>query len=193
MDGLGTLITAFIVAGVLDILTARSQKVANSTEKFIVRAPLYMAGIGTIGMVVCLGILIGASVEEEHLPVFIIVLLMIVGVLPSLFLMVVPIKGIWDVIVDGDDITVVKAFIYKRHWKFSDITYGKLTRGGMKIYVEGRERKAFFVDGMCNGFLTFLQRMADEEKETDCPGGVKEYVKEMKETYEAMGEDIQEK
>lgn len=191
MDGLGTLITAFIVAGVLDILTARSQKVANSTEKFIVRAPLYMAGIGAIGMVCCFVALIWDS--EEPIPVSIIVLLMIVVVLPSLFLMVVPIKGIWDVIVDGDDITVVKAFIYKRHWKFSDITYGKLTRGGMKIYVEGRERKAFFVDGMCNGFLTFLQRMADEEKETDCPGGVKEYVKEMKETYEAMGEDIQEK
>ena len=78
--------------------------------------------------------------------------------------MVAPIKGVWDIIVDGDDITVVKAFIFKRHWKFSDISYGKVTRGGMKIYVEGGKKKAFFVDGMCEHFSNFMKRMEKEGK-----------------------------
>ena len=75
-----------------------------------------------------------------------------------------------DIIVDGDDITVVKAFIFKRHWKFSDISYGKVTRGGMKIYVEGE--KAFFVDGMCEHFSNFMKRMEKEGKNIIYPEGM---------------------
>ena len=176
-----TLIVTFVVAGVLNLLTRKSQKKAGSTSNFVVRASMDLSGLGAIGMIVIIGILIFCQIKNAYMPLLIIILFIIVGVVPSLFLLITPVKGVWDVIVEGDDITVVKAFIFKRHWKFSDITYGKLTRGGMKIYVKGRKRKAFFVDGMFEGFLTFLQRMAEEEKETDCPGGIKNYVKKMEE------------
>ena len=67
---------------------------------------------------------------------------------------------------------MVKAFIFKRHWKFSDISYGKVTRGGMKIYVEGGKKKAFFVDGMCEHFSNFMKRMEKEGKNIIYPEGM---------------------
>jgi hypothetical protein len=113
--------------------------------------------------------LVFAEVENQHIPLPIMVIFIVVVIVPGFLLMIAPIKGVWDIIVDGDDITVVKAFVFKRHWKFSDIICGRVTRGGMKIYVEGRKRKAFFVDGMCEGYSNFLKRMEKEEKEMDCP------------------------
>ena len=68
---------------------------------------------------------------------------------------------------------MVKAFVFKRHWKFSDIICGRVTRGGMKIYVEGRkEKKLFFVDGMCEHFSNFMKRMEKEGKNIIYPEGM---------------------
>lgn len=112
-------------------------------KKFVVRAPLDFAGLGTIVMIIVIGALVFAQVENQDIPLPIMVIFILVVIIPGFLLMVAPIKGVWDIIVDGDDITVVKAFIFKRHWKFSDISYGKVTRGGMKIYVEGGKKKPF--------------------------------------------------
>ena len=120
-------------------------------------------------MIIAIGALVFAEVENQHIPLPIMVIFIVVVIVPGFLLMIAPIKGVWDIIVDGDDITVGKAFVFKRHWKFSDIICGRVTRGGMKIYVEGRKRKAFFVDGMCEGYSNFLKRMEKEEKEMDCP------------------------
>ena len=166
---LRTLIVAFIVTGILDLLAKKSKRKTASSKKFVVRAPLDFAGLGTIVMIIAIGALVFAEVENQHIPLPIMVIFILVVIIPGFLLMVAPIKGVWDIIVDGDDITVVKAFAFKRHWKFSDIICGRVTRGGMKIYVEGRKRKAFFVDGMCEGYSNFLKRMEKEEKEMDCP------------------------
>lgn len=73
-------------------------------------------------------------------------------------------KGVWDIIVSNDDITVVKGFIFKRHWKFSSIEYAKAGRGGLKVYINGRKRKAFFLDTMCPSSQNFIERMEKEGK-----------------------------
>lgn len=166
---LRTLIVAFIVTGILDLLAKKSKRKTASSKKIVVRAPLDFAGLGTIVMIIAIGALVFAEVENQHIPLPIMVIFIVVVIVPGFLLMIAPIKGVWDIIVDGDDITVVKAFVFKRHWKFSDIICGRVTRGGMKIYVEGRKRKAFFVDGMCEGYSNFLKRMEKEEKEMDCP------------------------
>ena len=163
------LIVAFIVTGIMDLLAKKSRKKTGALKKFVVRAPLDFAGLGTIVMIIAIGALVFAEVENQHIPLPIMVIFIVVVIVPGFLLMIAPIKGVWDIIVDGDDITVVKAFVFKRHWKFSDIICGRVTRGGMKIYVEGRKRKAFFVDGMCEGYSNFLKRMEKEEKEMDCP------------------------
>ena len=88
----------------------------------------------------------------------------VVIIVPSLLLMVAPIKYVWDVIVENDDITVIKGFIYRRHWKFSSIQYAKAGRGGLKVYVNGKKRKAFAVDTMCPASQNFIERMEKENK-----------------------------
>ena len=172
MPFLRAIIVAFIVAGVLDLLTKRSQKKTESLKTFVVRAPLDFAGLGVVGMLLVIGILIFAAVENETFPTIIMIMFIVLLVFPSMLLMIAPIKGVWDVIVDDDDITVVKAFVYRRHWKFSQITYGKMGRGGMKVYVEGRNRKAFFVDGIGEHFSNFVERMEKEGKEIVYPEGM---------------------
>ena len=121
---------------------------------------------------VVIGALVFAQVENQDIPLPIMVIFILVVIIPGFLLMVAPIKGVWDIIVDGDDITVVKAFIFKRHWKFSDISYGKVTRGGMKIYVEGGKKKAFFVFFMCEHFSNFMKRMEKEGKNIIYPEGM---------------------
>ena len=172
---LRALIVAFIVAGVLDLLTKRSLKKTRSLKRFVVRAPIDFAALGAIGTAVVIGIFIGAELTKQHFPMWFALLLGIAGGFPGFLLMIAPIKGVWDVIVDDDDITVVKAFIYRRHWKFSKITHGKVTRGGLKVYVEGRKRKAFFVDGMCEHSSNFVKRMKKEGKEIIYPESLKQY------------------
>jgi hypothetical protein len=60
--------------------------------------------------------------------------------------------------VDGNAIEVIKCFVYKKHFQFTEIVRCKMTRGGAKIYIKGRKRKAFFVDGMMEGADVFLKR-----------------------------------
>ena len=66
-------------------------------------------------------------------------------------------------------LTVIKAFFYKRHWKVSDISYCKMKRGGMNVYVNGRKKKAFFFDGITDHFDNFIKRMEKEGKEIILP------------------------
>ena len=189
MAFLRAIIVAFIVIGVLDLLTKRNKKRTKSLNKFDARVPLDLAVLGAIEILVIIGIFIGAEISKQHFPMWLTILLGIVGIFPGFLLMIAPIKGVWDVIVDDDDITVVKAFVYRRHWKFSKITYGKMKRGGMKVYVEGRARKAFFVDGMGENFSNFMERMEKEGKEVIYPEGMEPYTEEEMDAEEEQAED----
>ena len=52
---LRTLIVAFIVTGILDLLAKKSKRKTASSKKFVVRAPLDFAGLGTIVMIIAIG------------------------------------------------------------------------------------------------------------------------------------------
>ena len=189
MTFLRAIIVAFIVAGVLDLITKRTSKKTDSLDKFVVRAPIDFAALGAIGMVFVIGALILSAIENRTFPIAVMIIFNTTVVVPCALLMIAPIKGVWDVIVNDDDITVVKAFVYRRHWKFSKITYGKMKRGGMKVYVEGRTRKAFFVDGMGENFSNFMERMEKEGKEVIYPEGMEPYTEEEMDAEEEQTED----
>ena len=87
----------------------------------------------------------------------------------TFFGMIAPLKGVWEIKVEEDNITVIKMFIFRRYWKISDISYCKMKRGGMNVYVNGRKKKAFFVDGMTDHFDNFIKRMEKEGKEIIIP------------------------
>ena len=48
--------------------------------------------------------------------------------------------------------------------KISDISYCKMKRGGLNVYVNGKNRKAFFIDGMTDHFDNFVKRMERRKK-----------------------------
>ena len=64
-----------------------------------------------------------------------------------------------------------------------------MKRGGMKVYVEGRTRKAFFVDGMGENFSNFMERMEKEGKEVIYPEGMEPYTEEEMDAEEEQAED----
>ena len=147
MKYIGGIITAYIVLLVLDIMQRRNHKRTQSLKKFTVRTITDVSFICAIGALFVLVAFLG---------------LMFFG-------MIAPIKGVWDICVDNNDVTVIKAFFYKRHWKVSDISYCKMKRGGMNVYVNGRKKKAFFVDGITDHFDNFIKRMEKEGKEIILP------------------------
>ena len=126
--------------------------------------------ICAIGALFLLGVLIwGFWSEPEKFYskryLMIIIPLSIIWFGVTLFGMIAPLKGVWEIKVEGDNITVIKMFIFRRYWKISDISYCKMKRGGMNVYVNGRKKKAFFVDGMTDHFDNFIKRIEKEGKE----------------------------
>ena len=77
----------------------------------------------------------------------------------GLFFLIQTIPGAVDILVDCDDITVRLAWLYERHWSFSQIDYATADRNGLHVFVEGRKRRAFVVDNMLNGMANFSRRL----------------------------------
>lgn len=163
MDFSITFIISAVVVAAIDYLIYRArQRESASTKKFTIRAPKDFMIIGIFYTLFFAGCFLLARIQspEEVIDIYLISLIVLVFALGAL-LMVAPIPGVWDVIVDNDDITVVKCFIFKKHWKLSKVIRAKQTRGGIKCYVAVRRRKAFFVDKMCenvNNFIKCLER-----------------------------------
>lgn len=170
---LSILLVPFIVGSVLNYLNNKTKANAKtrSLKKFVVKLPVDMAYLGMLGVGLPIALKIYGIVRQDEMGLGADILLMVLAI-PGLMLLFGPIKGIWDVRVDGDDVTVVKAFIFRKHWMISKISYCKMGRGGLKVYVEGRKRKAFFVDGMCEHFSNFMKRMEKEGKEIIYPKGI---------------------
>lgn len=177
------LVVSICVYGLLIYLNSRKSSAIKKTKslyKFTMRATKSLSHLGMIGMgfpfVITLVFLFYPNVEGlEHIPIYDVMgrltkltedtafyLIYIFMFVLSLPLMIAPLKGTWDIIVDGDEITIIKAFIFKRHWKISNISQCRQKIGGMNVYVKGRKKKAFFVDGMTEHYDNFVKRMEKE-------------------------------
>jgi len=156
-----SLITVVIVGIVLTFLekqTRKREKQSEMTEdKFLIKLSSGYFWLGLIATVVVGGGMVWAKLEDD-LPMGL-AIIGIIAAIPGLMLMIGPLSGIWEVLVDQDDITVTKCFIFRKHFRFSEITHCKHTRGGWKVYVKNRRRKGFFVDRMMDGAGLFLKRI----------------------------------
>ena len=175
MKYLGTILVAYIVLFILDIMQKRNHKTTKSLNKFSIRTISDVSFICAIGALFLLGVLIwGFWSEPEKFYskryLMIIIPLSIIWFGVTFFGMIAPLKGVWEIKVEGDNITVIKMFIFRRYWKISDISYCKMKRGGMNVYVNGRKKKEFFVDGMTDHIDKFIDRMEKEGKEIIMPG-----------------------
>ena len=157
MEIIGGIIIAYIVLLVLDILKRRNHKQTRSLEKFTIRTITDVGFICAMGAALWIGVMLYGLISEPELlekTFFIILSIIWLGVM--FWGMIAPMKGVWDILIDGNNVTVIKAFLFKKHWKISDISHCKMKRGGINVYVNGRKRKAFFVDGMTDHFDNFI-------------------------------------
>lgn len=167
MKYIGAIITTYIVLFVLDIMQRRNHKQTQSLKKFTVRTITDVSIVCAVGAIFVIGAMVFALIDEpEIFKKNTFIMIIVVALLGLMFLgMIAPLKGVWDICVDDNDVTVIKVFLFKSHWKISDISYCKMKRGGMNVYINGRKKEAFFVDAMTDHFDNFIKRMEKEGKE----------------------------
>lgn len=167
MKYIGAIITTYIVLFVLDIMQRRNHKQTQSLKKFTVRTITDVSIVCAVGAIFVIGAMVFALIDEpEIFKKNTFIMIIVVALLGLMFLgMIAPLKGVWDICVDDNDVTVIKVFLFKSHWKISDISYCKMKRGGMNVYINGRKKKAFSVDAMTDHFDNFIKRMEKGGKE----------------------------
>ena len=71
-----------------------------------------------------------------------------------------PAPRFWDIVVDGDKITVIKFFVFTKKTTFSEIAKVEIANNNyLRIYINGRNRAFFLIDPMMNGKNNFLKRI----------------------------------
>lgn len=157
------LVVTFIVSVTVDFFTYRTnpKNYTKSLYHFVVRAPLSMVPLGIMGVGVCA---IGLWMNYHEVGVIemrYVIALSLIGI-PSFIVILAPLPRLWDVIVDGDDITIIKLFVFSKKFKFSDISYAKITKGEIRLYKENRKRCIFMVDAINKGHSNFVKRLRKE-------------------------------
>lgn len=140
----------------------KKKKTTESIYNFDMRCPMYVCGLGSACGIMCIAILIGIYVQEGYVHIVFIISMGIMIIL-SLYAVFLPIPRMWDQRVEQDEVTIRRFIIYEKRWNISNITYCKMTKGGMlKVYVKGRKRMAFSVDPLLIGKRNFIKRMKKE-------------------------------
>ena len=64
---------------------------------------------------------------------------------------------------DGDDITVIKCFIFTKHVEFSNLDRVEIAKNNyIKVYKDGKKWAFFLIDPMMKGKNNFLKRIEKE-------------------------------
>ena len=167
MKYISVIIAVYVVLVVLDVIFYRTQKTTRSLKTFSIRTIPDVSILCAIGALLWIVLLVWWCWGEPETFYTKRILLMVVPISiiwlgVTFFGMIAPLKGVWEIKVEQDNITVIKAFVFRRHWKISNVSHCKMKRGGMNVYVKGRKRKAFFIDGMTDHIGNFQKRMEQE-------------------------------
>lgn len=158
MNIIALVLVLFIVPAVMNILTARAAKSnAPSAEHFV------MAPTGIISLLgwVCAGFfmvcIIGSSMSGQFSGFLALVFgsLFVIGLL----LILAPVRGFWDVTVDGDKVTSSRLWMFKKSFNFDDIDYCVNKKGGMRVYLKGRSGPAVTIDDMSTNIRNWEKRL----------------------------------
>ena len=164
-----SLLALSLISGMIDLLTYRKnpKNYTKSLNKFTIRTSAVMCiyGIMGVGMAAFLFVgyfLIANGFEDKISGIAmmstIIIVLFVMGVVCLLY----PMPRFWDIVVDGDDITVIKLWLFKKSFKISEIEKCIMQTGDVRVYCKGKKRAAFMFDAMMNGVNNFLKRMDKE-------------------------------
>lgn len=145
---------------ILAIFKEKSKKEVkgNTQKKMTLQISPGFFGLGLVEGVMVFSIFLWDFTAKDRtitVDIFLLILAM-VGVILMLY------SINWRIIVKDDDIEVRNFLGFTKHCKFSEIERGKLTRGGMKIYMKGKYFKAFNLEPMAEGVNLFVKRMEKE-------------------------------
>lgn len=163
-----SIIALSFISGMIDLITYKKnpKNYTRSINKFTIRTSSTTCLYGVIGFLMGTGFFFGLWYHGlfEYEPRQIIVLMTIVfGFLAmGLVCLLAPLPRFWDVVVNGNDITIIKFFVFTKSFKVSDIEKCVMTVGDIRVYMKGRKRVAFLVDAMTKGVTNFLKRMEKE-------------------------------
>ena len=118
MKYIGTILAAYIILFVLDIMQKRNHKTTKSLNNFSIRTVSDVSFICAIGALFVLVVFIwGFWSEPENFCskryLMIIILFSIIWFGVTFFGMIAPLKGVWEIKVEEDNITVIKMFIFR--------------------------------------------------------------------------------
>lgn len=165
-----SLIALTLISGMVDLITYRKnpKNYTRSLNKFIMRTSMTVCLYGIISIGIFSFLFIGyffvADGINEGTTSMNIMMLIITGtfLVTGLVCFAGPMPGFWDIVVDGDNITVRKFWVFRKSFKISEIDKVVMKTGDMRVYIKGKKRPAFMVDAMMKGVNNFLKRMDKE-------------------------------
>ncbi len=163
-----SLIALSLISGMIDLLTYRKspKNYTRSLNKFTMRTSMTMCLYGVIGVGIAtlgfVGYLWQYGLEDELSVFAVMMTIIIVFFVMGLACFLYPMPGVWDIVVDGEDITVIKFWVFRKSFKISDIEKCVMLTGDIRVYCKGRKRAAFMIDAMMKGVNNFLKRMDKE-------------------------------
>ena len=161
MQIIPTLIIIFVVPVALNLLADSAKKVRTASINHFEMRPakelsyVGIAGGAFFGMCI-IGSYLGGELDGILAAGF--------GILFafSIMLILAPVKGFWDAKVDGDTLSMTRLWCIKKSVSIKDISHCTRTKGGTHIYLKGKKKKAFSVDGMSTNLRNFEKRMEKE-------------------------------
>lgn len=138
------------------------RKDSSSTEHFVMRTTGHSATVAIIAAVAVTTMLaifaIGREFTVDRVVYYaVLIAACCTAALPALGM----VPGVWETRVDGDDICLVRLWVFRRHYSFSQIEY-VLIGHGMECYVAGRKRPAIRVNIWTTNYEPFRKRLMAE-------------------------------
>ena len=178
MNAIGILLVCIIVPATLNIITNNiEENKQGDIYNFDMRPTKQISYLG-IGMLcfMALIVLLPATIYKlEGRPVSDItdqlrgpvLWIYIFFLLFGLFTALAPVKGFWENSIRGDDIIISRLWIFKKKFQFSNIAYCQPKRGGIDVFLKGKNRKSFSVDSMSSNITLWFKRLREEGIETN--------------------------
>lgn len=170
MRGFITVAVLIIVLSFFGKLAREKEKKIDISEgKFLIKLSFgfFWLGLITVG-IMSMGM---ADLRSKNNLSTELVIIFILAILLSVMLMICTWPGVWDILVDQDNITVRSCVILKKHFRFSEITHCIEKMDGWNIYIYDQKKKAFFVKRLKTGAGLFMARIEAAEipvKKTKC-------------------------
>ncbi len=151
-----------IVPFIVDIFNFKKEpkNYTKSLNKFTIRTRKSMIILGMIAFIFTTVILVGVLHQEEgeFPPVGIVMFGFLYSL--ALFSFLYPAPRFWDIVVDGDKITVIKCFIFIKKTAFSEIVKVEIANNNyIKVYKNEMKRAFFLIDPSMNGKNNFLKEV----------------------------------